>query len=70
MHRRWRHLARSPRGSSPVEYGLIAGAVVLIVVMVAFAFGSYLHHALRTPCVEGAQVSSSSPAACTVEQAR
>jgi Flp pilus assembly pilin Flp len=70
MHRRTRHLARFPRGSSPVEYGLIAAAVVVIVVMVAFAFGSYLNHALRTRCVDGAQVSASSPAACTVEQAR
>jgi Flp pilus assembly pilin Flp len=70
MHRRTRLLARSPRGTSPVEYGLIAAAVVVIVVMVAFAFGSYVHHALRTPCLDGAQVSASSPAACSVEQAR
>ena len=69
MHARLRRLARAQGGASPVEYGLLAAAIVIVVVLVAFAFGSYLRNALDTPCVEGADTAST-PAACTVEQAR
>jgi Flp pilus assembly pilin Flp len=38
------------RGASTVEYSLLLAAIATVVALVAFAFGNYLHSALRTGC--------------------
>jgi Flp pilus assembly pilin Flp len=41
------------RGASTVEYSLLIAAIATVVALVAFAFGSYLHSALRPACDAG-----------------
>jgi Flp pilus assembly pilin Flp len=69
MPARLRRFLRPPGAASPVEYGLLAAAIVVVVTLVAFAFGSYLHHALRTPCGDGTDLNGSTTASCSVQQA-
>jgi Flp pilus assembly pilin Flp len=56
------------RGASAVEYGLLAAAIVAVVVLVAVAFGSYVHSKAHAPCVQVVGTSgrtAASPAGCT-----
>ncbi len=47
------------RGASTVEYSLLVAAIAVVVALVAFAFGSYLHSALRPACNASAPSSTS-----------
>jgi Flp pilus assembly pilin Flp len=38
------------RGASAFEFTLLVASIAVVVGLVAFAFGSYLHSALRTGC--------------------
>ncbi len=55
------------RGASTVEYSLLLAAIATVVALVAFAFGSYLHSALRPAC--GAAGSApATQSSCSVPQ--
>jgi Flp pilus assembly pilin Flp len=70
MLTRLRRHARTRRAST-VEYGLLAAAIVAVVLLVAFAFGSYLHSALRAPCAQSDVLGRQQSTSCrTTDQAR
>lgn len=50
------------RRPSPVEYGLLLGAILLVVVLVVLEFGRYVKTAYDPPCTKAQVVSSS----CTI----
>jgi hypothetical protein len=55
------------RGASTVEYSFLLAAIATVVALVAFAFGSYLHSALRTGCTDPA-AARSAPSSCSAPQ--
>ncbi len=58
------------RGASTVEYSLLLAAIATVVALVAFAFGSYLHSALRTGCDRTASGQSATPSCSAPKNAR
>jgi Flp pilus assembly pilin Flp len=55
------------RGASTVEYSLLLAAIATVVALVAFAFGSYLHSALRPSCT-GTAGQQAAAASCAAPQ--
>jgi len=54
------------RGASAFEFTLLVASIGVVVALVAFAFGSYLHSALRTGCGT-ATAGASATSACSTE---
>jgi len=65
MLARLRHAAH--RSGRTLEYGLLVAAIVAVLVLVAFALDSYVHHGAEGSCPAGvlASAGDATPGSCS-----